>query len=168
MATAIQRVDPSQNDFLAGLEAKSGKPNHFLRTMANRPEVLKTFVPFYAAVVGRGSVAYRIKELVYLACAFANQCAYCTAVHTAGGRKAGITEDELQALQAGQVQSFTAPERAAIRYAQELTRTASPGDTRDALFDHFTQEQIVEMTLVVAMANFTNRFNSGLGVEPEA
>ena len=39
---------------------------------------------------------------------------------------------------------------------------------RDALFEHFTNEQIVELTLVVAIANFTNRFNNGLSLEPEA
>jgi uncharacterized peroxidase-related enzyme len=168
MTTTIQRVDPAQNEFLAGLEAKTKKANHFFRTMANRPEALQSFVPFYGAVMGQGTVDRRIKELVYLACSYANQCAYCTAAHTASGRKAGITEDEMRALQARQVQGFTAPERAVIRYARELTRTARAVETRDALFEHFSGEQIVEITLVAAMANFTNRFNSGLGIEPEA
>ena len=54
-----------------------------------------------------------------------------------------------------------------IRYARELSRTADAGETRDALFEHFNQEQIVEITLVAAMANFTNRFNNGLMPPPE-
>ena len=36
------------------------------------------------------------------------------------------------------------------------------------MFQHFTDEQIVEITLVIAMANFTNRFNNGLDIFPEA
>ena len=40
-------------------------------------------------------------------------------------------------------------------------------DTRDALNEHFSSEQIVEMTLIVSMANFTNRFNNGLELKPE-
>ena len=40
-------------------------------------------------------------------------------------------------------------------------------DTRDALNDHFSSEQIVEITLIVSMANFTNRFNNGLELKPE-
>ena len=32
---------------------------------------------------------------------------------------------------------------------------------------HFTGEQIVEITLVIAMSNFTNRFNNGLNILPE-
>jgi alkylhydroperoxidase family enzyme len=49
-----------------------------------------------------------------------------------------------------------------------LTRAADPGDARDEMFLHFTHEQIVEITLVIAMANFTNRFNNGLAILPEA
>src|SRR5947209_2425105 len=155
MAAAIRMVDPHQDPFLADLENKSKRENHFLRTMANRPEVLKAFVPFYSAVVGPGSVERRIKELVYLTCSYANECAYCTAAHTASGKKAGITEDELRALQTEQDHGFTEPERAAIRYARELTQTADAADSRDTLFEHFTNEQIVEITLVAATANFT-------------
>ncbi len=168
MASSVKMIDPQQNEFLADLEKKAKRENHFLRTMANRPEVLKTFVPFYGAVVGPGSVERRIKELVYLTCSFANECTYCTASHTTSGKKAGITEDELRALQTEQDHTFSEPERAAIRYARELTRTADAEESRDGLFEHFNNEQIVEITLVAAMANFTNRFNNGLQLQPES
>ncbi len=168
MATAIKMVDPLENEFLAGLEKKSQRANRFFRTMANRPEVLQAFVPLYGAVIGPGSVERRIKELVYLACSFANECAYCTASHTASGRKAGITEDELRALQTEQDHAFSEHEQAAIGYARELTRTADAEESRERLFAQFTNEQIVEITLVAAMANFTNRFNNGLAIQPES
>ena len=167
MAAGIKLVEPERNEFLAELEKKSNRPNHFFRTMANRPEVLKNFVPLYGAIMGPGSVERRMKELVYLTAAYANKCAYCTAAHTATGRKAGVTEDEMRALQTEQDQGFSAPERAAIQYARELTRTADGEHTRDTLHEHFNDEQIVELTLVAAMANFTNRFNNGLSVQPE-
>jgi uncharacterized peroxidase-related enzyme len=167
MALSIKKVDPAENEFLASLEARSKQPNLFFRTMANRPEVLKAFVPFYGAVMGPGSVPHRIKELVYLTCSYANQCAFCTAAHTASGKKAGITEQEMQSLQAGQEQGFSEPELAAIRYARELTRTANAATTRDALAAHFNDEQIVEIALATATANWTNRFNNGLGIVPE-
>lgn len=168
MATAIKMVDPQQDEFLAGLESKAKRANHFFRTMANRPEVLKTFVPFYGAVAGPGSIERRIKELVYLTCSLANQCAYCSAAHTASGKKAGITDEELRAIQTEQDDAFSGAEHAAVRYARELTRTANAAQTREELFAHFNHEQIIEITLVAAMANFTNRFNNGLGLQPES
>ena len=161
-------VDPAQNQFLAGLEAKSKQPSPFFRAMANRPEALKNFVPFYGAIMGPGSVDRRIKELVYLTCSYANECAFCTSAHVAAGKKAGITEEEMRSLQTEQDHSFSEPERAAILYARELTQTAAADESRDTLLDHFSDEQVVEITLVAAMANFTNRFNNGLNIQPEA
>src|SRR5947199_8837867 len=49
MGTAIKLINPPGNEILAQLEKKT-VPNHFLRTMANRPEALKHFVPLYSAI----------------------------------------------------------------------------------------------------------------------
>jgi uncharacterized peroxidase-related enzyme len=160
-------ADPAQNEFLAGLEAKGKRANHFFRLMANRPKVLETFVPFYGAVAGPGSVDRRIKELVYLTVSFTNKCAYCSAAHVASGRKAGLTDSEIEALRSGQDGGFSEPERAAIQYAREVTRTADAAASRDVLRQHFNDEQTVEITLVAAIANFTNRFNNTLQLQPE-
>jgi hypothetical protein len=37
----------------------------------------------------------------------------------------------------------------------------------DELKRNFTEDQLVELALVVSMANFTNRFNNGLRIEPD-
>ena len=167
MPTVIKMVEPAENEVLANLEAKTKKPNPLFRAMAHRPEALKNFVSFYSAVMGPGAVERRIKELVYLTCSYANECAFCTAIHVAGGKKAGITDDELRGLQTEQDHGFPPNERAAILYARELTQSASGDETRDALFEHFNDEQVVEITLVAALANLTNRFNNGLTIMPE-
>jgi alkylhydroperoxidase family enzyme len=49
-----------------------------------------------------------------------------------------------------------------------LTQQATADDSRAAMREHYSDEQIVEITLVAAMANFTNRFNNGLQIVPEA
>src|SRR5947209_18293737 len=133
MPTAIKMVEPADNEVLADLEAKTKKPSPFFRAMAHRPEALKNFVPFYGAIMGPGAVERRIKELVYLTCSYANECAFCTAAHVAGGTKAGITEEEMRALQTEQDHTFAANERAAIAYARELTQTAAADDSREGL-----------------------------------
>jgi len=167
MPASIKLVEPADNEFLAGLEAKAKQPSLFFRAMANRPGVLQSFVPLYSSIMGRGPVDRRIKELIYLTCAFTNHCAYCTASHTASGRKACMSDEEIAALQAGRDDAFSVPERAAIGYARELTRTATATESRAALRQHFDEAQVVEITLVAALANFTNRFNNGLQVLPE-
>lgn len=168
METTIKGVDPADNEFLAGLESKAKQPNLFLRAMANRPEALKNFIPFYGALMGPGSVDRRTKAIVYLVTSYANRCAFCIAANLPGGRKAGLSEDELLRLENGQDEGFHPAERAAIRYTRELTLTARAEAAREEMFQHFTHEQIVEITLVAAMANFTNRFNNGLEILPAA
>jgi uncharacterized peroxidase-related enzyme len=168
MPSAIKLVDPAQNEFLASLEAKAKQPNPFFRAMANRPEVLKSFVPLYGAVMGPGSVERRIKVLVYLVTSYANQCAFCIAANLPSAKKVGMTDEQVSAIQNQREEGFSDAERATIRYARELTRHARAGAERDALSQFFNDEQIVEITLVVAMANFTNRFNNGLAILPEA
>ena len=65
---------------------------------------------------------------------------------------------------------FDEKERAVLLYAERLTRAAGAG-LRDAavgeLKQHFSEDQIVELALVICMANFTNRFNNGLRIEPD-
>jgi uncharacterized peroxidase-related enzyme len=165
---SIALVEPSQNEFLASLEARAKQPNPFFRAMAHRPDVLKSFVPLYSAVMGPGAVERRVKMLLYLACSYANRCAFCIAANTPGAHKTGVTERELQALKEEWDDEFSESERAAIRYARELTRTGDAMATRAALPEHFRDEQIAEMTLVICTANFTNRLNNGLQIHPEA
>ena len=58
------------------MTGKFGKMPNFFGLMAHRPEVLKNFLPFYAAVTGEGSVESKLKELAYLKTSLVNGCNY--------------------------------------------------------------------------------------------
>ncbi|HUI85015.1 MAG TPA: carboxymuconolactone decarboxylase family protein [Candidatus Binatia bacterium] len=51
-----------------------GKPGSVQKHLAHRPEVLKTFLPFYSSV-GR-SLERRLYELVYIRVSMINGCHY--------------------------------------------------------------------------------------------
>jgi AhpD family alkylhydroperoxidase len=161
MSTALKLVDPAENEVLASLEARAKQANPFFRAMA---QVLKNFPPLYTAVVGPGSVARRVKVLVYLACSYANTCPFCIASNLPGARKSGVTEEEIRAIETENNDAFPPNERAAIAYARELTKTAHADATGADLRAYYTDEQIVEITLVIGISNLTNRFNNGLGI----
>lgn len=65
---------------------------------------------------------------------------------------------------------FTDAEKAAIRHAEQVTRDANGIAESDfhTLKKHYNDEQIVEITLVSCIANFTNRFNDALHVPLDA
>jgi alkylhydroperoxidase family enzyme len=57
-------------------------------------------------------------------------------------------------------------ERAVLRFTDLLTTYPGNMDQTDldALGEHFTQEQVIELTMAIATANWTNRINDGLQV----
>ena len=58
------------------MKKKFGHMPNFFSMMANKPEVLKHFLPFYSAVTGPGAVDHRYKELAYLKTSIVNSCEY--------------------------------------------------------------------------------------------
>lgn len=169
MAFRIKGVDPAQNPVLADIESKSG-PSNFLRVMAHRPEAMQDFSRLYGDVMGpRSLLDRRLKEMVYLAVSFVNECSYCTAHHTHAALQGALTEGEVREIEVENNQHFTLREQAALHYARELTRTASVSDdNRYRAQELFSTEEFVELTMIVALANFTNRFNNGLAVSMDA
>jgi len=163
----VHGVDPANNEALAELERKTG-PNNFYRAMAHKPDVMASFPKFYGSIMGPGSLDRRLKEMVYLAVSTVNECAYCTAAHLKGASKAGLSAQDIEDIRSETNKNFSPAEQTALHYAREMTRAcADEFGTREHLREHFTEEQLVELTLVIAMANFTNRFNNGLNVQVE-
>ena len=64
---------------------------------------------------------------------------------------------------------FSEAERLALEYAERITYTDQKVD--DAFFarlrQHYTEAQIVELTVVVAFENFRSKFNPPLGIEAQ-
>jgi len=85
-------------------------------------------------------------------------------------RKRGIPEDKLQAVDRyAEHPGFTARERAALAYAEMVT--ISPNDISDGQFAelrrHFTDREVVELTLQAAFENFRARANRSLRIEDD-
>src|ERR1700727_3688466 len=97
-----------------------GKPGNVQKALAHRPDMLKTFLPFYASV-GR-SLDRKLYELIYLRVSFINGCRYCTQHHVAWRKRAGLTAEDWAGLEAGNYSRYGEKERAAWPYVEKLTR----------------------------------------------
>ena len=146
-----------------------GKPGSIHKAMAHLPPALTAFLSFYPAV-GR-SLPPRLYELIYIRVSMLNQCHYCLQHHLASSKHAGLTPDDWQALKDPASAPFTDREKAALVYAEKLTRTPWNIDDADVLAlknaDWFNDTQIVDLHLLVGLANLTNRFTDPLGLELE-
>jgi uncharacterized peroxidase-related enzyme len=147
--------------------ALRGKPGNIQKALAQRPEMLKNFLPFYASV-GR-SLDRRLYELIYLRVSLINGCHYCTQHHVASSKRAGLTSEDWAALRAGNYSRYGDKERAALTYIEKLTR--APHEITEEDFDelkkHFSEPEIVDIHMLAGLANLTNRVTDPLGLELE-
>jgi alkylhydroperoxidase family enzyme len=81
-------------------------------------------------------------------------------------RRLGATNDQLDAVARADYAAFEDAWRAAFRYADVMTPT--PGIVGQGDFDelaaHWSPVQVVEITAVICMYNFFNRFAHALDV----
>ena len=144
-----------------------GKPGSIHKLLAHRPDMLKHFLAFYGSV-GR-SLDRKLYEMVYVRVSMINNCRYCLQHHLASSKRVGLTPEDWAALKAGNYSSFTPKERGALTYTDKLTR--SPQTVADDDFfrlkQHFSDPEIVDLHLLVGLANLTNRVTDPLGAELE-
>ncbi|MGA7416071.1 MAG: carboxymuconolactone decarboxylase family protein, partial [Bryobacteraceae bacterium] len=74
--------------------------NNFWKAIAHDPATLRRTWESIKQIMAPGALDPLTKELVYLAVSVSNQCGYCIASHTAGARKAGMTNDMFTELMA--------------------------------------------------------------------
>ena len=58
------------------MKKKFGRMPNFFGMLANKPEVLKHFLPFYSAITGPGTLDQKYKELAYLKTSIVNGCEF--------------------------------------------------------------------------------------------
>ncbi len=91
--------------------------------------------------------------------------------HTALARQIGVSEDLLDALYHidGHKDVFTARELAALRYAEIMTTSARDVDEElwDELQLYFDDGELVELSTVIGLFNFFNRFADALQIHPQ-
>jgi AhpD family alkylhydroperoxidase len=100
-------------------------------------------------------------ELVKMRASQVNGCAYCLDMHSKDARAAGETEQRLYALNAWrETPFFTERERAALEWTEALTLISSnhaPDDLFARVSQHFTQEELIDLSLAVVAINGWNR-----------
>jgi uncharacterized peroxidase-related enzyme len=165
-----EQAAPEVHEVLEKLAARAGKVPNMFAAMAHRPDVLKMFLPLYSAIINQGTVEAKYKELAYLRASMVNGCEYCTRAHSASSKRAGVTAEQIDALPFYKRSSlFDEKEKATILYSDRVTRAATTirAAALEELLKFYDEGQIVELTLAICMANFTNRFNDALENSPD-
>lgn len=144
-------------------QAFGATPNMF-KVVANSPAALQSMWAAFGAL-GSGTLPAKLTEQIAVAVADRNACAYCLAAHTALGRKAGATPEEMRAAQQGE--AHDARTQAVLRFALKLVDArgqASDQDVQALRQAGLEDGQIVEVLAHVALNLFTNYVNVAFDV----
>src|SRR5947207_4121038 len=109
-------------------------------------------------------------ELVKMRASQINGCAYCIDMHSKDARAMGESEQRLYELSAWRETPFyTERERAALLWTEELT-LISQGHAPYAVYEevrqHFSEEELVNLTLAIVAINGWNRLAIGFRSQP--
>jgi AhpD family alkylhydroperoxidase len=106
-----------------------------------------------------------LMELVKIRASQMNGRAMCLHMHTADARKQGETEERLYLLDAWRESPpYTPRKRAALAWTEALTLVAdtrAPDEVYEELRAHFTEQEHVNLTLLIVAINGWNRLNVG-------
>jgi AhpD family alkylhydroperoxidase len=108
---------------------------------------------------------HRLIALVKMRVSQINGCAYCLHMHSMEARKLGETEARLYLLDAWhESKLYSERERAALAWAESLTNiaaTRAPDDVYEATRRQFSDKELADLSIAIAMINAWNRFAIG-------
>jgi len=149
---------------LSQIHAAFGATPNMFKAVANSPAALQSMWGAFGAL-GGGVVPAKLGEQIAVAVANRNACEYCLAAHTALGRKAGASSEEMSAAQDGR--SDDPKTAAALRFALAVVDRRGQVDDADVQALRaagFDDEAIVEILAHVALNLFTNYVNVAFAV----
>ena len=134
-----------------------------LDILAAAPSVMKDWMAASLAI--NASLEPTLVELVKIRASQINGCANCLNMHTAEARAKGETEQRIYLLSAWrEARCYTERERAALAWTDALTRI-SEGHSHEAAYGalkaHFSDVEIVQLTMLIGVINTWNRLAVG-------
>lgn len=145
------------------LQESKGGDATFYEVGANAPELLEWYIKgFYGSVFYGGRVDVRMKELLRYRLSMTHGCAYCNKGNIEAARRAGLGDEQLDAVMDETSDAFTGRERAVLRLAAEMALTNMDGRLTPALYEdlsaHFDDAEIFELGMVAAVLTGMAKF----------
>ena len=160
-----EQANKEQAELYQAIQGQLGMVPNFLKIFANSPAALRAFLGLHG-IAGEGSLDPQTRERIALGLAEQNACEYCVSAHSAIGRKAGLSNEEIEANRAGSSQDEKAA--VAVKFARSLAEhngevtTSELLEIRNAGYD---DAEIVEIITHVGMNVLTNILGKASRVE---
>src|SRR3954470_17141237 len=171
-----ETTEPEACKVYDGVLKQWGRISNFSQVLAHQPAALAGWMLPNEAIrlanVKSDPDYVMIQQLVIIKTSALNQSAYCMSHNVPLGKKIGLTAEQIAAAQGDDYMNspaLDARQKAAVRWADAVTRMTARDD--EAAFaqmqKHFTEQQIVELTVFCGMWNYSNRLCEALHVDLE-
>ena len=156
--------------------AQWGRISNFSRVLGHQPAALEGWAlpndAIRLANVKADPDYVKIQQLVIIKTSTLNRSAYCLSHNMPLGRKMGLSDEQIAAARGDEYMAsplFDDRQKAAIRWAEVVTNMTARDDEAafQAMKRHFTEKQIVELTVFCGMWNYSNRLCEALHVDLE-
>ncbi len=141
-----------------------------VKVFAHRPPAVKHVMGLLLELADEALLPKRYLEIVLVAVSKLNECTYCVAHHSPRLVDQGLAPDTVANILEPDCPGLDEVDKLVRDYAVQVT--TEPQRIRDAVFErlrqHFTEAEIVELTLRTTLCGFFNRFNDALQIGIEA
>lgn len=164
----VHLIGPDDAPMTAQAYYADGDPGPIVAALANVPELLEAAMPFLGVIFAPSALPLRTKEIVVLRTSALLACRYCVDAHTVVARDAGMSLEEVVGLR-GEAEEvpFTDPaDRALLAWIDvaALGPGVPPAAVAEELAFHFTEAEIVELTMLIGATLMLNRFATSIGL----
>ena len=169
--TPVDDPEPEVAEMLAKTMGDDrGVPLAIFRTMARHPRLMKRFNVLGGFFLTRGELPAREREIAVLRTAWRSGCVYEWAQHVLIGGRSGLTDSEIARITRPDEDDAWSPrDRALLRATDEVLAHVDVSDeTWAALGDDWTDEQRVELVMLVGFYRMTAGFLNATGVVKDA
>jgi AhpD family alkylhydroperoxidase len=171
----VRHIPPSElsaeaADVYERFEGGYGPFRNQVAVFAHVPSAVIHLMGLLIELKAQRNIPWRYVELAIVTASKLNECHYCVGHHTEPLRIEGISDGTIERLpDFANNPGLDEIDRLVVEYTIAVTNNAQR--IQNSLFDRlkrrFTEAQIVELTLRVALCGFFNRFNDALQIDDE-
>jgi alkylhydroperoxidase family enzyme len=137
------------------MQALTEEPT-FVEVFASNPAMLEFVMEhFYAGVFFGGEVAQRYKQLARLKLSLLHGCRTCNRQNVPGALAAGVTQEQIDAMDDFESGPFSAADKAVLSFAEQVALTNMDGRLTRELYArlraHFSESDILELGVAMAV-----------------
>ena len=164
--------DPELQKLIEFYEETLGFCPNSIKTMHHRSRIAYAFIEMNKAVMeNRGRVTSALKRMIAYISSNVAGCRYCQAHAIRAAERYGAEREQLENIWEYEVHpAFSDAERAALNFAFAASTIPNSVDDQIAenLREYWDEGEIIEITGVIALFGYLNRWNDSMGTEMEA